>query len=222
MIHTLDHYVHRSMAHITDKFTTHEKLEEKVAYTGAFLPYWGNTVVFDLDGDTKKQLAALQETLYTAAGKMLSHRIDPDTFHMTLHDLFSAPGAFREDDPDLLRAQAGARTLLAQWQGQKPLQMQGTWTFNMLQTSIVLGLRPVGDSWDRLSKLYKSFEAVQPLERKLCPHITLAYFTPGIYPQEVWKNLEKALGSAPLNITLTFEALKLKNFTHMNHYEEVK
>lgn len=221
MINTLAHYVDRSFAHVSGNFATKPFLVEKVAEDGSLKPFWGNTVVFDLDAQTKEQLARIQKRLYEAAGQMLAEELTAETFHTTLHDLVNGPGSFPVENGDLDRAAAGARSLIRQWRGQEPLQMRGTWTFNMDHTSICLGLEPVGDSWQRLADMYDQLQKVVCLNYSLCPHITLAYFKPGIYTPDVWQALRDQMCHEPISVTLSMENLLLKTFTDMNHYRTV-
>lgn len=221
MLNTLDHYIPRSLDHITGQFTHDSKLEQKVSYIGSYLPYWGNTVVFDLDGRTKQRLAAIRDGLHDAAGFMLADKLNADTFHMTLHDLVNHPG-FPQEDEAADRAAAGARSLIEQWRGQKPLQMRGTWIFNMCQTSVVLGLVPNNhETYLRLCRMYDDLQQVVPLDYDLCPHITLAYFKPGMYEQHQVQALRSYLHMEPIIMDLAMEDLHLQSFTDMNHYENV-
>jgi hypothetical protein len=72
-------------------FETNPNLVKKVDKNGDFLPFMGNTVVYDLDWDVKQSLTALQDELYEGGGALLSRRLEPATFHMTLHDLVNGP-----------------------------------------------------------------------------------------------------------------------------------
>ena len=100
--------------------------------------------------------------------------------------------------------------------------MKTTWIFNMVNTSIVLGLAPADPETEaRLCYMYARLNAVVPLDYPLCPHITLAYFRPGVYGREDLAALRTALTPASLEITLDMENLVLQTFTDMNNYQTV-
>lgn len=221
MINTLDDYICRSMPQWGD-FTTNPNLRKKVDDEGNLLPFLGNTVVFLLDDDTKEKLRQLQDSLYQAAPEMLAQPLQMSTFHMTLHDLANGtpgqPGL--QDHMNYTRERV--LQILPGWKDAPPLRMQATWLFNMVSTSIVLGLKPAdGESWHRLDEMYTALEAVVPLGYALTPHITMGYFLPGTYSSEQVRRLSGALRNVDLEITLDTQDLVLQNFTDMNHYETV-
>lgn len=218
MLNLLYGYIENSLR--SEELITSPGLRAKADETGHLLPFEGNTAVFLLDDRVKEELAGLQNRLYLAAGEMLSEPLSPDTFHMTLHDLANGtPG------PDTRRWMAetepAARAVLAQLRqaDAAPLEMRATWMFNMVNTSIVLGLAPTGeDSEDRLSRMYEALNGVVPLHYALTPHITLAYFKPGRYSEAALSSLRAALGPVDLRLTLPMENLVLQRFSDMNHY----
>ena len=221
MINTLDDYICNSMPRWGD-FTTNPNLRKKVDDEGNLLPFTGNTVVFLLDEDTKKELRRLQEELYWAAPDMLAKPLQMSTFHMTLHDLANGtpdqPGL--QDYMNYTRERASQ--ILPAWKDAAPLRMKATWLFNMVNTSIVLGLAPADeDSWYRLDGMYCALEDVAHLGYALTPHITMAYFLPGTYNQEQVQRLSSALRKVDLEITLDMKNLVFQEFSNMNHYETI-
>jgi hypothetical protein len=109
--------------------------------------------------------------------------------------------------------------ILTKWRSEAPLHMKGTWLFNMVNTSIVLGLEPLDQvSAARLDAMYACLESVQPLGYALTPHITLAYFRPGTYDYAVLGKLKQVLRPVQLEVTVTMDHLVLQEFTDMNHY----
>lgn len=219
MINLLEDYISRSLPEWGD-FSTNPNLSKKVNQTGDFLPFYGNTIVFDLESDTKKALQSLQAVLYQSAGWMLSRKLNPSTFHMTLHDLVNASELTDDLKNRMREAENSVRKILAQWEGQQPLHMKATWLFNMVNTSLVLGLSPADeDSRRRLDEMYMVLETVVPLGYALTPHITMAYFKPGTYTQYDLNYLRQALHPVELDVELRFEKLVYQKFTDMNHYE---
>ena len=218
MINLLEDYIWNSLPE--SDFTTNPNLRNKVDEQGQFLPFYGNTTVFLLNDDVKAKLQVLQEELYQKAGWMLSQKLDPATFHMTLHDLANAP----ELDTALVQRMADAewkaKALLEQWKGQPPLKMRTTFLFNMVSTSIVLGLAPADeDSWNRLNSMYETMESAVHLGYGLTPHVTMAYYRPEIYSQDALWGLRNALHAVEMDVELKMEDLVYQTFTDMNHYE---
>ena len=221
MINTLDDYICCSMPRWGD-FTTNPNLRKKVDDTGKLLPFVGNTAVFLLDDESKEKLRHLQEELYRAAPDMLAQPLQMSTFHMTLHDLANGtPGQPGLDDY-MRYAQEKASQILSGWKETPPLRMKTSWLFNMVNTSIVLGLKPAdGESWRRLDEMYTALEDVAALGYALTPHITVAYFLPGTYTREQVQRLCAALRGVDMEITLDMKNLVLQKFWDMNHYETV-
>ena len=218
MLNLLEDYISRSLPEYGE-FQTNPNLLKKVDRDGNFLPFYGNTVVFLLDDGVKEDLRILQGQLYDAAGGMLSQSLNPDTFHMTLHDLVN--GA--EKTPDLCHRmeETGekAKALLTQWANMPSLRMKTTWLFNMVNTSIVLGLAPTDEETAlRLDDMYTALESVVPLGYGLTPPITMAYFRPGSYSAAQLQVLRNVLCPIELELQLDLSKLVHQRFSDMNHY----
>lgn len=154
---------------------------------------------------------------------MFSEPLSPDTLHMTLHDLANGvPGGKTREW--MAQSEPAARRILEELKkgGCAAIPMKATRTFNMVNTSIVLGLAPVDrDDEARLGRMYEALNTVVPLNYALTPHITLAYFKPGSYSGKVLEELRNALGPVELEIRLDPERLVLQCFTDMNHYFKI-
>ena len=232
MIELLEHYIGRSLPEPDEgspqfeedklrAFQTNPNLRQKVQGK-TLLPFFGNTTVFLLDDSSRQQLSVLQEELYRKAGWMLADRLKQETFHMTLHDLVNGPELTEDLQRQMREAEHKAKALLAGWRDQSPLQMEATWMFNMVNTSIVLGLAPAdNDSWERLDAMYTALHAVVPLNHGLTPHITMAYYRPDTYTVYDLKCLKEALRPVELKITLQMKDLVFQNFTDMNSYQTI-
>lgn len=218
MIDLLEEYIPDSLPH-GQMFSTNPNLRMKVGENREYLPFYGNTVVFTLEEAAIEALTGLQKELYDAAGWMLARPLRPDTFHMTLHDLVNSPNPDEDLRSRMAGVEPGAKDLLAQWKHRTPLRMKATWLFNMVNTSIVLGLAPKdGESRRELEEMYRQLETVLPLNRPLTPHITMAYFCPGTYFAYEVDRLRKGLRSVELELTLPMENLVFQNFSDMNRY----
>ena len=217
MLNLLEDYIFRSVPE--EDFTTNPNLSGKVDGAGEFRPYFGNTVVFPLDAGTRNALRSLQAALYEAAGEMLARPLEDATFHMTLHDLVHGPALTGELQRQMAETEARVRPLLSQWQDLPPLRMRSTALFNLVHTSVVLGLAPADEmSWQQLDSMYTALETVVPLGYGLTPHVTMAYYKPGTYPKETLDGLRNVLGAVELETTLPMDTLVYQTFTDMNHY----
>lgn len=214
MINILSDYYPHS---IPEVLSTSAGLKEKVDATGKLLPFQGNTVVFLLDENTKVGLQSVQARLHEMCGHMLAEPLQRSTFHMTLHDLANG-----ELLPQRLQMAQQAKLALDEIRGLAlpSIPMRATWTFNMVSTSIVLGLEPANENaWSQLDRLYERFQKVRPLGYALTPHITMAYFRPGVY--EDTAVLRQAVGPVELEVELDMGKLVLQDFDHMNAYHTV-
>ena len=217
MLNTLDDYICRSLPE-SGSLRTNPNLGLKVDGAGRFLPFYGNTAVFLLPDGVKSRLAELRDGLYSAAPELFAEPLDASTFHMTLHDLINGPDE-TAIAASMAEAEAKAGGIVGSFGDFEPIAMRATWTFNMVNTSIVLGLAPADDyGWRRLPELYSALEAVVPLGYALTPHITLGYFRPGEYGEAALSRLRSALGPVELELELRPEALVLQRFTDMNSY----
>lgn len=221
MLNTLDDYIWRSVSD-SEIFVTNPNLTKKVDDNRDFRGFIGNTTVFLLDESTKRKISSLQDELYAAADFILAKPLESSTFHMTLHDLINGPEGEQGLEERMTSVVAPVRMYLQQFRTQPSLKMHTTWMFNMVNTSIVLGLKPADeDSYRRLDAMYQALEQIVPLGYTLTPHITLAYFRPGCYTAAEAAKLSHALRAVEMEITLRMENLVLQNFADMNHYETV-
>lgn len=221
MLNLLYGYIENSLPE--DSLETRPGLRAKVSEGGSLLPFAGNTTVFLLEYAARAAIMPLQQRLYEAAGHMLAEPLPPDTFHMTLHDLANGTPS-PETHHWMARTATAARVILEELKSEdnRPLYMKATWTFNMVNTSIVLGLAPADEETEkRLCHMYARLNAVVPLDYPLCPHITLAYFRPGVYGPEDLTALRPALTPVSLSLTLSMDDLVLQEFSDMNHYQTV-
>ena len=68
-------------------FRGRASLGDKIDGENRLKPFYGDTVVFDLDEAVKNRISHIVDKLYSAAGDCLAERLSGSTLHMTLHDL---------------------------------------------------------------------------------------------------------------------------------------
>ena len=172
-------------------FATNPRLLEKVSPGGRLIPFYGDTVIFDLSDEDKGWLRSIQSKLYCCCFSLLAEPLGEDSFHITLHDLNSAPR--REDVAQAMaRSGAAARELLKEQTG--VIRVRATAAFSMVNTSVVLGFEPAEeDDCAALMALYERFQGVVKLNYPLTPHVTLAYYRPGDYGEEGLRKLRGAI-----------------------------
>ena len=144
---------------------------------------------------------------------------------MTLHDLSNSP-ALEEVSAPMQENETALRGLLAK--NPVPVQtirMKSKAIFNMVSTSLVMGLYPVDETeYLKLMNLYSLVNEVKSLPYPLTPHITLAYFNRKGMDTPTAQKLARTVKH--LNKTLcTFELdtsrLYYQHFTSMNSYQPV-
>ena len=208
-------------------FETNPNLTRKVEGGGRFRPFYGDTVIFDVEDEVKDRIERRKSQLYRACGDMLAEPLDEDTFHATLHDLSSG------GDSAALAAQMEQNYWKAQQildairpEDMPPVRVKAVSVFNMVNTSVVLGLEPADEtSCRRLMELYERFQDVVRLVYPLTLHITIAYFRPGIYSDGQRQNLAGMFSGLnrdlDLGFCLEYERLRYQRFQDMNHYGDV-
>lgn len=209
-------------------FHTNQSLNKKVDPVGKLKSYSGNTVVFALNPvDTKavrvrNRLIWMQNVMYERCQELFSERLNRDTLHMTLHDLLNGrPEDIAEKDICFVRNEVMG-ILEAVHKETWYVKLKTTCVFNMVNSSIVLGFQPCSETdCNHLMHLYERMEEIVPLGYPLTPHITLAYFRPGMYDSLIVKNLDnvfKILSEKEFAIEFATKDLIYQEFYNMNHY----
>lgn len=188
-------------------FVTNPKLTAKVDRDGRLLPFCGDTVIFPLGSDDRAWLRGIQQALYGICGALLAEPLPEEGFHITLHDLNSAP-TFDEIATAMNAARDASLALLSEL-GSVSVEVRSTAVFSMVNTSVVLGFEPVDEAnCEALMTLYERFQAVVPLDHPLTPHVTLAYDRPGNHGEAGLFLLREAMdrvnrGLSPRTMRLT-------------------
>ncbi|MBQ4579690.1 MAG: hypothetical protein IJA83_03435 [Clostridia bacterium] len=203
--------------------TTKPLLVEKVGPDGGMLPFFGNTMIFDLPQDVQLLIARMQVTLHHRCGWMLAQPLAPNTLHMTLHDLLNGVDEAALAEP-VRQTGEQAKAILAQIRdGQQTIRLTSTLAFNMVNGSLCLGFAPDTDAdCAALMGMHARFQDVVALNYPLTPHVTLAYFKPGTYGPDEVSQLASALreinAMARVHLSLDAQALHYYRFTDMNTY----
>ncbi len=218
----VDGFEHDSLPH-SGPLTTKPLLREKVAPDGRFLPFFGNTMIFDLSAGVQLAIARMQLTLHHRCGLMLAQPLAPSTLHLTLHDLLNGVDASALAIPVRETGEQARAILRRQKEDTRPIRLTSTAAFNMTCGSVALGFAPDReDDCARLMALHAAYQEVVPLNYPLTPHVTLAYFRPGVYDEGAVARLADALREInalpPVHLALTTETLHYCRFTDMNTY----
>ncbi len=205
------------------KFLTRTSLREKVDEEGKLKPFHGESAVFLLPDELKSALAQVQEELYAAAGGMLMKKpLSQDNLHMTLHDLWNVSDGERCASPpyeaeEVCRIIEGIRKYFPE-----RIMMRAIVPMNMVNTSVVMGLMPASepDAWC-LAEMHKRFSVLYPRTYGLTPHITLAYYCPGEYGEEIWTRLKDVFTVKGYAFPLYTRDLVFRRFKDMDDYETI-
>ena len=206
-------------------FSVNPLLTQKVDSTNKFKSFYGDTVVFSLDDEIKARLGNYVDILYSSVPQCFCERLTPHTFHMTLHDLDNC--AFLGDvKNELFRNEINVAEKIGEFKKFKgaEIRLKSKYIFNMVNTSLVLGLYPVDENNYRvLTQMYSVLDGVKKLSYPLTPHITLAYFNINGFDSHD----ATALGDTVrrindmLDFSVTLRDLYYQKFMSMNNYIDV-
>lgn len=205
-------------------FATSVGLCAKADPQGQLLPFYGDTVIFTLPREMIRWLKGVQDDLYAACGSYLCQRLEPDTFHITLHDLQNSPDGWPSGLPG---NQKRVMTMLGAARETLPPEVivRSNCVFSMAGTSVVMGFEPAQDSDCRvLMSLYEAFQQIRPLGYPLTLHATLAYYRPGAYDSlevALIRDALQQLGRERREWRLRLSELQYAVFDSMNHYKVI-
>ena len=206
-----------------DYFTGNPSIAEKVDSENQFKEFYGDTIVFQLDDEFKKKLEEYVEELYKEVPECFCEKLVSNTYHMTLHDLSNSPvfdTAIVEGLQNEWKVLKEARNINVQ-----SIKMKSKYIFNMVGTSLVLGLYPADEKeYEKLMELYCLFDKIKTLNYPLTPHITLAYYNVHGFSAESARKLEQIvlkMNDLELETELKIENLYYQRFLSMNHYVDI-
>ncbi|MBQ2953795.1 MAG: hypothetical protein IJE07_09615 [Clostridia bacterium] len=219
----VDGFMHDSLPR-EGGFLTREPLREKVAPDGRMLPFFGNTMIYDLPDAVKVMIGSMQTQLHHLGGWFLAEPLSTDTLHLTLHDLLNGTDeAALQDGVAHTGAQAEAILSDIRREITPPIRLTSVAAFNMVNGSVALGFAPDTEAdCAAIMALHARYQDVVRLNYPLTPHVTLAYYKPGSYGRDMVDALAEALRRInqlpPVHLALSADMLHYRRFSDMNHY----
>ncbi|MDE5563327.1 MAG: hypothetical protein K2J01_07295 [Clostridiales bacterium] len=206
-------------------FTVSQSVAHKVNADNTFKDFYGDTVVFDLDDDTKSKLTIYTDLLHREVPQCFCDRLIPHTFHVTLHDLSNSP-TLSEVAEQVFCNEMKIMQIKSELQKLKPvkIRLKSTYVFNMVNTSLVLGLSPATEKdYNAIMSLHSIIDGIIKLPYPYTPHITLAYYNVNGFDGNAAKNLENIVNkiNAKIDMELSITDLYYQKFTSMNNYVDV-
>ncbi|MBQ7385987.1 MAG: hypothetical protein IJW04_05720 [Ruminococcus sp.] len=205
-----------------DYFKGNPSIALKVNEDNSFRPFYGDTVVFNLDDATKQKLKRIVDRITAVAPECFCESLVSNTFHMTLHDLSNSP-VLEDVASELFHNELKALKIAENITEQK-IKMKSKYIFNMVNTSLVMGLYPADEEeYTKLMNLYYLFDDVKKLGYPLTPHITLGYYNVKGFSAESARKLENIVKELNANekeieIELDTKELFYQKFISMNDY----
>lgn len=198
---------------------------KKVNANNCFSCFYGDTVVFELSHQDKIKISKIVDKLYQSVPECFCEKLVSDTFHMTLHDLSNSPVLDKvESKMSENKAKLVSKINKVPVADLK-IKMKTNNIFNMVNTSLVLGLYPANAAeYEKLMSLYEYVDDIMNLSYPFTPHITLAYYNRNGFLHSSVLYLEKLvnkLNEQSFNIEISTEKLVYQNFMSMNEYKNI-
>lgn len=224
----IDSFEKKEINYGNEYFKGNPSISMKVNPDNTFRNFYGDTVVFALDNAEKEKLAECVESLYRSAPECFCEKLIPHTFHVTLHDLSNSP-VLRDVAEKLFENELAVVERIPEIQKHKKtkstIKMKTTSIFNMVNTSLVLGLYPAsGEEYQKIMEFYSVFDGVKKLNYPFTPHITLAYYNRNGFGLPSARKLENAvnqLNQSEMEIELNIDRLYYQKFKSMNDYIDI-
>lgn len=203
-----------------DYFNPNPSVHQKVNPDNTFKAFFGDTIVFNLNASFKKKLEKIAADIFNEAPECFCEKLVPQTFHVTLHDLSNSPELYHIA-PEVFENELKVISKLNEIQP-AAIRMKTKCIFNMVGTSLVLGLYPANEEeYNKLMTLYCTFDDVKHLSYPLTPHITLGYYNFHGFSSDSARKLEnivRELNKNETELELSTNNLYYQKFTSMNNY----
>lgn len=207
-------------------FDCNPSMSHKVDKNNTFKSFYGDTVVFELDDSVKAKLAEYTNLLHGNTPQCFCERLVANTFHVTLHDLSNST-VLRDIGEDVFNNELKIIEKKSELQKHKnvKIKMKSNYIFNMVSTSLCLGLFPADDAeYQKLMELYYIFDDIKNLGYPLTPHITLSYYNINGFDTKSARILESTVNELNKNqfeLELNINKLYYQKFTNMNNYIDI-
>jgi len=206
-------------------FKGNQSLIKKVKPDNSFRDFYGDTVVFHLNTEDQKRIEKYLDKLYKEAPECFCERLVTGTIHMTLHDLCNSDQLSEVVE----KMKENEKKIAVRCRGMNEpavIKMRSTCVFNMVSTSLVLGLYPVDEAeYKKLMALYGIFNEIKELPYSLTPHITLAYYNVNGFSDASARKLENLAyrmnQGEEMEVELDCRELYYQRFHSMNEYIDV-
>ncbi len=219
---------------IRGSFHTADSLISKVRSDGGYAPFPGSTAVFR---PGKKCLRIIRMMQSVLRGKleetgMLADVLPASVIHMTLHDLVSpeirvsrSEEEYEREIADSIKRAAGIVEDIRREYAGRRITMVSDRIVNMVSKSLVLLLKPQTEQdYELLLEMYRRFDVIRELPYPLTPHITLAYFKPGMLDGDQLGRVVELAQIHPDNAPVfefCSESLTAQRFSDMRTYRDV-
>ena len=208
-----------------DNFRPSNSVLQKVDENNGFSPFYGDTVVFELDSVDKRAVDAIIDQLYGRVDNCFCEKLNMATLHMTLHDLTNSAN---QDEilSQMFKNQSAIMQMVMRDQiKSETILMKSNYIINMVNTSLVLCFYPADEKeYEKLMRLYSLMDEVVSLPYPFTPHITLAYFNRYGFDRKAAFELGSVveeLNKHQFEIILSTERLHYQRFASMNDYSNV-
>ncbi len=198
---------------------------KKIDINNNFSPFYGDTVVFDFDKNTKNIIFSYIEKLHDTVPCCFCEKLVENTLHMTLHDLSNSP-ILSEIAAEMFFNEIKLKEKFrSAKKSHQKIKMQSNFIFNMVHTSIVMGFKPASEEdYLKLMNLYETVNSIKNLPYPLTPHVTLAYYNRNGFSRndaEKLENIVNSLNKESITIELDTQNLVYQKFTEMNSYTSI-
>lgn len=206
-------------------FKGNPSLIKKVKSDNSFRDFYGDTVVFHLNAENQKRIEMYLDKLYKEASECFCERLLTGTIHMTLHDLCNS-NQLSEVAEEMTENEKKISLRCKEVNMPTIIKMRSTSLFNMVNTSLVLGLCPVDEAeYQKLMSLYGIIDEIKELPYPLTPHITLAYYNVNGFSDASARKLEALVcgmnQGEEIEVALDGKELYYQRFCSMNEYVDI-
>jgi len=209
-------------------------LTKKVDENGKYRAFYGDTTVFQLDGEAINRIKTAQDFIHERIPELLARRLDPKFFHITLHDLnnenddFSSMDDLKERVKETSKKAGKVFREINEYLTDNPeerfaeVESLGIASGGFVALMMVF-LPSTEKDYRIIMNLYNLFDEIVYLKNFLRIHLTLNYFNTKKFgsdeireTMEVAKNFKKTF-----RLKLDLRRLAYQTFTDMNSYETI-